>query len=301
MSMRKLQLRKSVIAVVLATAMSVLGVSAFSATPASAGGNVFPKFVVGGFPSASGNGFWLAFANGAVDHFGDAVFYGDAHLLPLQGPVRGGARVEPGNGYWLVASDGGIFSYGSARFFGSMGGTTLSQPVFSMASTKSGNGYWLVARDGGIFSFGDARFYGSTGAIKLVRPVVGLVAHASGKGYTMVASDGGVFDFGDNGYHGSLPGIGISVSDVVGLARTPSGRGYWIVRSGGQVYPFGNANRFRAYTAPPCDPVVGIIARPAGTVFHFQGYRLVLRSGATIAFGSGLDGKVTTGTPARCP
>ena len=45
--------------------ISLLGVFAATAAPASASGNGFPKFVVGGFPSVSGNGFSLVFANGA--------------------------------------------------------------------------------------------------------------------------------------------------------------------------------------------------------------------------------------------
>ena len=292
----KLLKRTSTLTVACATAVSFLSLSAFSAPPATAAANPFPRSVVGGFASKSGNGFWLVYANGAVDHFGDGAFFGDAQSLSLKGPLQGGARVASGAGYWLVSSDGGIFSYGSAHFFGSMGAVPLSQPVFSMASTNTGNGYWLVAHDGGVFTFGDAKFYGSTGGIKLSQPIVGLIAHGTGKGYTMIAGDGGVFDFGDKGFFGSLPGRGINVSDAVGLARTPSGRGYWIVRSGGQVYPFGNARGFKAYTASPCDPVVAIISNPAAV---FQGYRLVLRSGATVSFGQGLDGRRVDRYPGR--
>ena len=76
------------------------------------------------------------------------------------------------------------------------------------------------------------------------------------------------------------------------------GKGYWIVRRGGQVYSFGDATNFRSYTAPACDPVVAIIARTAGNVF--DGYRLVLQSGATVARGSGLDGRNPTGVPRKC-
>ena len=79
------------------------------------------------------------------------------------------------------------------------------------------------------------------------------------------------------------------------MALTPIGQGYWIARRDGQVYSFGNALTFRSYTASPCDPVVAIISNPAR-----QGYRLVTRSGATIARGFGLAGQGTTGTPVNC-
>jgi ribosomal protein L24E len=164
-----------------------------------------------------------------------------------------------------------------------------------MASTTSGHGYWLVARDGGIFSFGDAKFHGSTGSIRLNQPIVGIVRYPTGTGYTMVARDGGIFAFGVRRFFGSLPGSGVHVSDVVGMAQTGSGLGYWIVRSGGQVYAFGNAENLRPYVASPCDPVVAIIGNPTQ-----QGFRLVMRSGATIARGVGVDGQFPIGTPIRC-
>jgi hypothetical protein len=85
------------------------------------------------------------------------------------------------------------------------------------------------------------------------------------------------------------------VTDVVGMALTASGLGYWVVRSGGQVYAFGNAVSFTSYAAPSCDPVVAIIGNPTK-----QGYRLVLRSGATIARGAGVGGQAPTGIPATC-
>ena len=175
-----------------------------------------------------------------------------------------------------------------------MGAAHLNQPVFSMAPTRLGHGYWLVARDGGIFTFGDAHFYGSTGDLVLNQPMVGITASPTGKGYRMVARDGGIFSFGDVPFYGSLPGRGVNVTDVVGMAQTPTDTGYWIARSDGQVDAFGKALTFRHYVASPCDPVTAIFAHPVR-----QGYRLVLRSGATISFGAYGAGK--TGTPLRCP
>ena len=258
--------------------------------------NPWPTSVVNGFSTPNGAGFWLTLGDGTVGSSGSAGWYGDAHLIPLNGPIVGGAATPTGNGYWLDATDGGIFTYGGAHFYGSMGAAHLNQPVFSMAPTKTGKGYWLVARDGGIFTFGDGHFYGSTGSIKLNQPINGITTGPTGQGYRMVARDGGIFSFGDVPFYGSLPGIGLNVSDVVGMAPTPTGRGYWIARSNGDMYSFGDAHYFGNYTPSPCDPVKAIFANPQA-----QGYRLVTDSGATIPFGSAPGGSNPTGTPRQCP
>ena len=68
-----------------------------------------------------------------------------------------------------------------------------------------------------------------------------------------------------------------------------------MVRAGGQVYTFGNTVKFAPYVASQCNPVVGIIANP-----NKQGYRLVTRTGATVARGIGVAGPVPTGSPKGC-
>ncbi len=261
---------------------------------AAAASNPWPHNAVNGFSTPSGHGFWLVYADGSVTAF-NAPQYGDASGINLAGPVVGGAVTPAGNGYWLVASDGGIFTYGAARFHGSMGATRINQPVFSMAPTKTGNGYWLVARDGGIFAFGNAPFYGSTGAIRLAQPIIGIGTSPTGRGYRMVAKDGGIFSFGDVQFYGSLPGIGTHVSDVVGTAATPSNKGYWIAEADGHVHAFGDAQSFGGYAATLCDLPTAIFANPKA-----EGYRLVLQSGATIAFGHAPGGSAPTGTPRQC-
>ncbi|MEC9269329.1 MAG: hypothetical protein VYC75_01935, partial [Actinomycetota bacterium] len=144
--------------------------------------------------NATGRGYWLARANGAVVAFGDASpLDGVAGAMTLNQPIIDIAATPSGNGYWLVASDGGIFSFGDAGFHGSTGAMTLNQPIVGMAATPSGNGYWLVASDGGLFSFGDASFYGSTGAMMLNQPITSVIQ--TRLGYDLVAKDGGVFNF----------------------------------------------------------------------------------------------------------
>jgi hypothetical protein len=262
---------------------------------AGAAANPWPHTAVNGFSTPTGGGFWLVYADGSVGAHGAAGFYGDASHVALKGPVVGGAVTPTGTGYWLVASDGGIFSYGSAQFHGSTGARHLNQPVFSMAPSKSGKGYWLVARDGGIFAFGNAPFYGSTGAIKLNQPINGIGTSTSGKGYRMVAKDGGIFSFGDVGFYGSLPSVGLHVTDVVGTASTPTNRGYWIAETDGRVEAFGDAPNFGSYRPSLCDLPTAIFSNPKA-----QGYRLVLQSGATVAFGHAPGGHAATGTPRQC-
>jgi hypothetical protein len=182
-------------------------------------------------------------ANGAVDAFGGAGFFGSASRLHLNKPVVGMAPTPDGKGYWLVAADGGIFAFGDAGFHGSTGAMRLNKPVVGMAPTPDGKGYWLVAADGGIFAFGDAGYHGSTGAIKLAKPIVGMASTPDGKGYWLVASDGGVFAFGDAGFHGSMGGVTLA-SPVTGIASTPDGKGYWFSSADGTVFSFGDAGYF---------------------------------------------------------
>ena len=111
----------------------------------------------------------------------------------------------------------------------------------------------------------------------------------------MVARDGGIFSFGDVPFYGSLPGIGVNVTDVVGMAPTPTDKGYWIARSDGAVYAFGDAAKFGSYSPSPCDLVSAIFSNPKS-----QGYRLVLQTGATVAFGTAPGGSTPTGTPRAC-
>jgi hypothetical protein len=283
-----------VLFVALSIAVGLVGVGGRAAHAAA---NPFPHTAVSGFSTPDGQGFWLTYSDGAISTNGNAANRGDASQLALKGPMVGGAVAAGGGGYWLVANDGGIFSYGSARFFGSMGAARLNQPVFSMAATKSGKGYWLVARDGGIFTFGDGHFYGSTGAITLNQPIIGITTSPTGKGYRMVARDGGIFSFGDVPFYGSLPSRGMHATNAVGMAPSPSGKGYWIARADGTVDSFGDAPYLGNYTPSVCDAVAAIFANPKQ-----PGYRLLLQSGATVAFFQGAPGGGReTGAPRQCP
>jgi hypothetical protein len=188
----------------------------------------------------SGEGCWLAAADGGVFCEGDAAFAGSAGAIRLVRPIVGMASTPSGRGYWLVASDGGVFAYGDARFAGSTGGMRINRPVVGIATTPRGDGYWLVASDGGVFAFGGATFCGSAGGSPLNRPVVGIAATRSGNGYWLVADDGGIFAYGDAPFVGSAGGARL-VAPVTGMGATPSGRGYWLAADDGGVFAYGDA------------------------------------------------------------
>jgi hypothetical protein len=182
-------------------AVVTLSLGAAVALPATTGAADPTSGVPAG--TSTGQGYWLAGADGSVYPFGSAASYGSLAGTPVRSPMAGLAATPTGEGYWLVGTDGGIFAFGDARFLGSMGNQRLNRPIVGMAATPSGNGYWLVASDGGIFAFGDAGFYGSTGDIRLNQPIVGMTPTPSGHGYWFVASDGGIFNFGDASFAGS--------------------------------------------------------------------------------------------------
>jgi hypothetical protein len=271
--------------------------------------NSWPNTATAVAQNPTGDGYWIARANGLVGAAYLVRNFGDASGQRLAQPITDMASTPTGKGYWLVAGDGGIFTYGDAHFYGSEGARHLNKPVFAMAPTKTGRGYWLVASDGGVFTFGDARFYGSLGGTRLDQPIVGLTTTPSGQGYRMVARDGGIFDFGDARFYGSVGGRGLR--DIIGMARTPSGKGYWLLRKLGSdcvsyfvpgwtpgpnypcptVYSFGDAqvvnnNPFTGSLSGPDDfinnPVIGIasnsvtkrvvVARSNGRIVIFGPY-----------------------------
>ena len=194
-----------------------------------------PTAVVDMTTDQTGNGYWLAAADGAVYGYGDASVYGSMLGVALNAPIVGIAATPDGRGYWLVASDGGIFSFGDASFHGSMGGQHLNAPVVAMTADPQTGGYWLVASDGGIFAF-NAPFSGSTGNLSLVAPIVAIQAAPNGHGYRMDATDGGVFCFALP-YLGSMGGRPIA-SPVLGMAADPQTGGYWLVAADGGVFSY---------------------------------------------------------------
>ena len=239
---------------------------------------------VGVASSAYGSGYWLAWSDGTVTDYGDALDLGDASSLALDAPITHIVATPDEFGYWLVAADGGVFGYGDAGFYGSMGGKPLNRPVVDMAPTPDGLGYWLVGSDGGVFSFGDATFYGSMGGKRLNQPIVGMAADTATGGYWLVASDGGIFSF-DAPFLGSTGGQVLN-QPVVGMVAIPGGGGYLFVAGDGGVFTYGDA-LFAGSTGGMvlAAPIVGATFDPLT-----GGYWLVGSDGGVFAFEAPFDG-----------
>ncbi len=243
-------------------------------------GAVAPTTTVGMAATPSGNGYWLAQADGSVTDHGDAVDFGSMASASLAAPITHIVATSDGKGYWLVGADGGIFAFGDAGFYGSMGGKPLNAPVVDMAPSPSGRGYWLVAADGGVFAFGDAVFHGSMGGSRLNAPIVGMAAAPANGGYWMVGSDGGVFAFGGAAFHGSMGGSRLN-APVVSMAADPATGGYWMVGSDGGVFAFDAAYKGSASGDSPEAPLVSMTSDPAS-----DGYWLVASNGGVFSYGA---------------
>ena len=243
---------------------------------------LFPRpDVVGVAGTASGNGYWIASATGAVAACGDAQSFGG--VTDPSVPIVAIAAAPVGEGYWLVDAAGGVHAFGAAVYHGEVT-FALSKPIVAMAADPATGGYWLLGGDGGVFSF-DAPFYGSTGNIALNEPAVGMAATPSGDGYWLVAADGGVFSYGAAGFYGSVPGVlnaGQHLDGpIVGMAADPATGGYWLLGGDGGVFSFDAPFYGSTGNIALNRPAVGMVSTPSG-----DGYRFVAADGGIFDFGS---------------
>lgn len=75
-------------------------------------------------PTPSGNGYWIAAADGSVYSFGDAPFFGSMGGKKLNAAISGMAAHPSGQGYWLLSLDGGVFAFGQSRLLRTADGKT---------------------------------------------------------------------------------------------------------------------------------------------------------------------------------
>ena len=149
--------------------------------------------IAGMASTKSGNGHWLASADGQVFTFGDAVHRGDLGAISVTAPVVDIAVTPDGNGYWLVTSKGIVYAFGTALWRGSLGHLDLQAPIVDLEPVSTGYGYWLTAADGGVFAFGDAEYLGGLANRQLYRPIIDLLSSSDGAGYLLVGADGAVY------------------------------------------------------------------------------------------------------------
>jgi len=113
--------------------------------------------------TASGGGYMLVTARGAVLPFGEAKSLGGTDTMRLAAPIISLALGAGGSGYWLYAQDGGVFSFG-VPFHGSVPGLGLCAVPRTVAlrASSTGLGYWIVTDTGKVYAFGDARDLGGS-------------------------------------------------------------------------------------------------------------------------------------------
>jgi hypothetical protein len=92
-------------------------------------GTALAATVVGEASTPSGNGAWLAGADGSVEAVGDAASYigpctsqcpsVPANQQVVTAPITGIAATPSGQGYWLLGADGNVYNFGNAPYLGS--------------------------------------------------------------------------------------------------------------------------------------------------------------------------------------
>jgi hypothetical protein len=183
-------------------------------------------------------GYWTVSANGDVQAFGDAGFYGDSGDASLGTNIVGIAATGDAKGYWLVGANGAIFAYGDAVYHGGANTLTLSKPIVGIAADRATGGYWLVGADGAIYAY-DAPYDGGANTLTLSKPIVGIAPDSATGGYWLVGADGAIYAY-DAPYEGGANTLTLS-KPIVGIAGTPGAAGYWLVGGDGGVFSYGAA------------------------------------------------------------
>jgi hypothetical protein len=79
-----------------------------------------------------GLGYWILFANGAVESYGDATNHGDpVGSVGGFNPATAIFTTSDGGGYWVAAANGSVFSYGDAPYEGGMAGVHLNGSIIA--------------------------------------------------------------------------------------------------------------------------------------------------------------------------
>ena len=223
---------------------------------------------------SSVGGYWLARANGAVFHHGNAMILqsnGHSGVVAISATPDGG-------GYWTITRSGRISNTGDARFYGSPVHVRRLAPVVSMAVTNDGGGYWVLTSGGSVYAYGDAKPMGSIARQRRLLPAVGIAASPDSKGYWIASRNGIVTGFGSVHTYGASP----ARHAVVGITASPAGIGYWLTTKAGNVYNFGDAPFYGSLARRRNVPrVTGLTANPAGT-----GYYLLSDTGFVYPFGA---------------
>ncbi len=280
----------------LAAVLIGTGVVAAGAPSAGAAANVWPHTAVNGFSSPNGKGFWLVYADGTVTGKGNAPLHGDASGLAPVGADRR-RRGGPHRRRLLV-------------------GRERRRDLLVRQCA--------VPREHGCFASQPARVLDVADPLRerlLARRARRRRLHVRRR--QVLRLDGRAPSQPTDRRHHDQPE----------RSRIPNGRARWrnlqfrrrpVLREPARSRRLGircrghgpdadqqglldravrtevfirSATRasFGNYTPSACDLVSAIFSNPKA-----EGYRLVLQSGATVAFGSAPGGTVATGVPRKC-
>ena len=122
-------------------------------------------------PDASGNGYWLVTAAGAVYPFGDAANYGQPGVSGS--PVVSAVRTPDGKGYWILFANGAVGHFGDASDLGQAAGAVGGlNPAVAIAATDDGGGLWITTANGTVYNYGDAPNDGGTTGLHLKGSII---------------------------------------------------------------------------------------------------------------------------------
>jgi hypothetical protein len=80
----------------------------------------------------NGDGYWILFADGDIDNYGDAGAFGSpAGQFGGLNPANAIFTTSDGEGYWVASANGSVDNYGDAPDYGSMAGTHLNGSIIA--------------------------------------------------------------------------------------------------------------------------------------------------------------------------
>ena len=182
-------------------------------------------------PTDSGDGYWIAAADGGIFAFGDAPFHGSipqvlAPGTPLAAPIVAFTPTPTGNGYWLTAADGGIFAFGDAPFHGSVAQSdfdTVDTTVVKTVAAPDGRGYRVFTADGTSFAFGEAS------PLPPLPPDL-VDVEITDTGIHTLQADGRVITTDTDGTRTTVARVEVGTGPV-DLGMDPEGNPAWVLRN----------------------------------------------------------------------
>lgn len=209
--------------------------------------------------TATGEGYWVLYSNGAVAAFGDAVDGG----LGLTSSIT---RVNDATAVAFRGIQAKYLHYGRVSY-GYTKDYYVSGKGTAIESHPKKKGFWVVDECGQVFNYGQADHFGhlvnriyNAGAegsftLRLFDYAVDIVSTDTGEGYWILFNSGMIAPFGDAVVKGPLDlnsinkqyennvAVGGTRFDTsyyrklfYSMTRDQDGRGYWVLRADGEVY-----------------------------------------------------------------